>query len=158
MGLIIKRLFWQEPRGTLTTTLHHGSGLAISRNLHDLENDRLFIKHRYCIDSRFLSLSCHLSVCLLEVLSRKILGPTALQHRRCLRRSLPQLLWASCYGLDPPPSPRRYCRAWPSTRRPPLRNAVTLLWLWGQPGDDFEPEQKGTPENVLDLLDSWAVP
>jgi hypothetical protein len=114
MGLINKRLFLQELKGTLTTTLHHGSGLAISCNLHDLEYDRLFVKHRYCIDSRFLSLSCRH-------------GGTA-------------------------------CRVWPSTHRPPLRNAATLLWLWEQPGDDFEPEQKGTPENVLDLLDSWAIP
>ena len=68
MGLTNKRLFLQELRGTLTTTLHYGSGLAFSRNLHDLENDRLFISHRYCIDSRFLSLSCRLSVCLLAAL------------------------------------------------------------------------------------------
>ena len=65
MGLTNKRLFLQELRGTLTTTLHHGSGLAFSRNLHGLGNNRLFVSHRYFIDSRFLSLSCRLSVCLL---------------------------------------------------------------------------------------------
>ena len=46
MGLTNKRLFLQELRGTLTTTLHHGSGLAFSRNLHGLGNNRLFVSHR----------------------------------------------------------------------------------------------------------------